>query len=311
MSESASEGDEIVTWRFIITMPLIPNFKTSVAGYCNHPSNRITGFIRWQSMDTIYAIKLDCLCQGHASIMNGMSSQLQHLAYEIWSSRTGGLTLRPKIVVAEQRFETRKKYTSFIIGSTPKKVMEVWHKERKKLASNPQKVASTSVALKSRSLDSGAPVSAGASNLDSLRGIHGSVHNADSLVGLGQDDTDRQSVSSLDRKTEVVHALWVHEMKYSMSMKERRPPQLIWRDNSHSSRCHVCNSSFSQIFKRIHHCRRCGELVCGACSPGTGPGVMMVNMPSNVLKLIAQGTPQRLCLPCAEGITKQSQADKR
>ena len=46
------------TFQFTITMPLIPSYKTEVAKYCRDPENGITGgFIRWQSMNTIYGIK--------------------------------------------------------------------------------------------------------------------------------------------------------------------------------------------------------------------------------------------------------------
>ena len=45
------------TVRYTIVMPLIPGFKGSVAKMCKDPANSINGFIRWQSMDTIYATR--------------------------------------------------------------------------------------------------------------------------------------------------------------------------------------------------------------------------------------------------------------
>lgn len=41
-------------------------------------------------------------------------------------------------------------------------------------------------------------------------------------------------------------------------------PAKEWAPNS--SRCSLCQASFS-LFKRRHHCRRCGECVCSNCSP--------------------------------------------
>ncbi|KAF0686917.1 Aste57867_21311 [Aphanomyces stellatus] len=34
---------------------------------------------------------------------------------------------------------------------------------------------------------------------------------------------------------------------------------------AHGSKCHVCFKTFN-VFKRKHHCRRCGSSMCGACS---------------------------------------------
>lgn len=42
------------------------------------------------------------------------------------------------------------------------------------------------------------------------------------------------------------------------------PPK--WVPNERSENCQACNKNFS-IFRRKHHCRSCGVLVCHACSP--------------------------------------------
>jgi hypothetical protein len=41
-----------------------------------------------------------------------------------------------------------------------------------------------------------------------------------------------------------------------------------WRPDTASNACLCCGTAFS-LFCRRHHCRACGELVCGACSPYT------------------------------------------
>lgn len=42
-----------------------------------------------------------------------------------------------------------------------------------------------------------------------------------------------------------------------------------WIENSLQNECSICKSTFT-MFRRKHHCRRCGELVCHPCSPHTG-----------------------------------------
>ena len=37
-------------------------------------------------------------------------------------------------------------------------------------------------------------------------------------------------------------------------------------DGEHASRCRQCGASFT-VFRRKHHCRLCGDLVCHRCSP--------------------------------------------
>ncbi|TDH68476.1 hypothetical protein CCR75_008682 [Bremia lactucae] len=43
------------------------------------------------------------------------------------------------------------------------------------------------------------------------------------------------------------------------------PPQ--WRPDAASTSCLCCGNDFSIWLRRRHHCRACGELVCGECSP--------------------------------------------
>uniref|UniRef100_A0AAV1T9P2 FYVE-type domain-containing protein n=1 Tax=Peronospora matthiolae TaxID=2874970 RepID=A0AAV1T9P2_9STRA len=43
------------------------------------------------------------------------------------------------------------------------------------------------------------------------------------------------------------------------------PPQ--WRPDAASASCLCCGNTFSIWTRRRHHCRACGELVCGECSP--------------------------------------------
>ncbi|KAI1142857.1 FYVE-domain-containing protein [Hypoxylon sp. FL0543] len=51
---------------------------------------------------------------------------------------------------------------------------------------------------------------------------------------------------------------------------ERRSPQEIalprWQPDSEVTYCPICHTQFS-FFVRKHHCRKCGRVVCNACSP--------------------------------------------
>lgn len=41
---------------------------------------------------------------------------------------------------------------------------------------------------------------------------------------------------------------------------------VAWRGDDESECCQVCFAMFTKLSRRRHHCRVCGELVCGACS---------------------------------------------
>lgn len=40
-----------------------------------------------------------------------------------------------------------------------------------------------------------------------------------------------------------------------------------WRRDQDYSACHICAVPFTKLSRRRHHCRLCGEIICGACSP--------------------------------------------
>lgn len=59
----------------------------------------------------------------------------------------------------------------------------------------------------------------------------------------------------------------------------------VWTSDKEAMDCAICKSKFT-ITNRRHHCRQCGTLVCGACSP-------------NRLELaMEQGVKVRVCDPC-------------
>ncbi|CAI5707119.1 unnamed protein product [Peronospora effusa] len=61
---------------------------------------------------------------------------------------------------------------------------------------------------------------------------------------------------------------------------------VAWRQDDESACCQVCFAMFTKLSRRRHHCRVCGELVCGACSQD------QVSL-TNKFK-----TPRRACVAC-------------
>ncbi|KAI5705724.1 hypothetical protein M8J75_001226 [Diaphorina citri] len=54
--------------------------------------------------------------------------------------------------------------------------------------------------------------------------------------------------------------------KYSFSPPRTPPSKDQWIPNDECTQCMVCRVTIFSMFNRRHHCRRCGRLVCGACS---------------------------------------------
>ena len=62
------------------------------------------------------------------------------------------------------------------------------------------------------------------------------------------------------------------------------PPTIItWMRNDASAVCTICGAAFA-LFRRRHHCRSCGRLVCAACGPRRA------------------GPAERTCEPCASNV---------
>ncbi|GAB9471276.1 hypothetical protein Gpo141_00008496 [Globisporangium polare] len=60
-----------------------------------------------------------------------------------------------------------------------------------------------------------------------------------------------------------------------------------WRPDAASDSCLCCGKGFSIWTRRRHHCRACGELVCGDCSPFSGP-----------IPALGYAEPVRVCKDC-------------
>jgi len=65
----------------------------------------------------------------------------------------------------------------------------------------------------------------------------------------------------------------------------------VWTQDSEVMDCTNCNSKFT-LTKRRHHCRRCGKVVCKACS-------------SNKYQLVEGGAEVRVCVLCFKELVEQ------
>jgi hypothetical protein len=73
----------------------------------------------------------------------------------------------------------------------------------------------------------------------------------------------------------------------SVAMDINNKPQPRWRPDAASDSCLCCGKGFSIWTRRRHHCRACGELVCGECSPFSGP-----------IPELGYTEPVRMCKDC-------------
>lgn len=62
---------------------------------------------------------------------------------------------------------------------------------------------------------------------------------------------------------------------------------VAWQGDDESACCQVCFAMFTTLSRRRHHCRVCGELVCGACSQ------------DQVALVDKFPTPRRACVACS------------
>ncbi|RLN74811.1 hypothetical protein BBJ28_00015193 [Nothophytophthora sp. Chile5] len=63
---------------------------------------------------------------------------------------------------------------------------------------------------------------------------------------------------------------------------------VAWREDHASACCRVCFALFTTLSRRRHHCRICGELVCGACSQ------------DQIALTDKFSAPRRACMACCD-----------
>ncbi|ETW05646.1 hypothetical protein H310_03371 [Aphanomyces invadans] len=84
--------------------------------------------------------------------------------------------------------------------------------------------------------------------------------------------------------------------KNSVIMIENFKHQDDWVSNSERSRCHICTKLFG-AFRRKHHCRVCGEVVCSSCT-----------LKKQVMLPMVGQTEARVCVTCVLAYCKPIQS---
>ncbi|KAF4132214.1 Deubiquitinating enzyme domain-containing protein [Phytophthora infestans] len=76
------------------------------------------------------------------------------------------------------------------------------------------------------------------------------------------------------------------EGRHRRAARQSAKYDVAWRQDNESECCQVCFAMFTKLSRRRHHCRVCGELVCGACSQD------QVSLTDKF------STPRRACVAC-------------
>ena len=89
------------------------------------------------------------------------------------------------------------------------------------------------------------------------------------------------------REREVTNFGFKSKQKIAKKMKEKRK-NASWVDDKDATKCMHCGANFT-MFRRRHHCRKCGACLCSACAPS-----------DNVRPCPENGytTSVRVCLRC-------------
>lgn len=96
------------------------------------------------------------------------------------------------------------------------------------------------------------------------------------------DDDDDETLDSSSTAEEKEPSRSQPQVVYRAPVQN--PPN--WVHDNQRSQCHCCLERFN-FFKRKHHCRNCGEVVCNKCSPYTMP-----------LPKYGMDSPVRVCSTC-------------
>lgn len=80
----------------------------------------------------------------------------------------------------------------------------------------------------------------------------------------------------------------------------------VWENDNTTDECRRCHQPFT-LFKRKHHCRRCGKICCNACSSNYD----LLNATDIVTDPLSHdhvnvNAPQRTCNPCHAEISQPS-----
>jgi len=212
----------------------------------------------------MYVSRLDCLFQGQVAVLSVMADLLQRFAVELMKRSTGlssdDAKLPIPMQVTQRKIESIVTFPEFSIGSTPHKVMDVWRKER--------------TFVQNHAI---LPLTAPAQGSELAR----QRSESEDWISGGFDE-EVELGSNFWKERQMVHEIWLAEAEHNKQVSEE-PGAIVatWRSNAHSNSCYCCSAPFG-FLRRKHHCRRCGELVCSACSPRVGPALRLLDAPEDV-----------------------------
>ncbi|ETL81929.1 hypothetical protein L917_17839 [Phytophthora nicotianae] len=86
------------------------------------------------------------------------------------------------------------------------------------------------------------------------------------------------------------------EGRHRRAARQSAKYDVAWRQDDESECCQVCFAMFTKLSRRRHHCRVCGELVCGACSQD------QVSLTEKF------STPRRACVACCSLLQAMARA---
>ncbi|KAF1792858.1 hypothetical protein PC129_g12247 [Phytophthora cactorum] len=86
------------------------------------------------------------------------------------------------------------------------------------------------------------------------------------------------------------------EGRHRRAARQSAKYDVAWRQDDESECCQVCFAMFTKLSRRRHHCRVCGELVCGACSQD------QVSLTDKF------STPRRACVACCSLLQAMARA---
>lgn len=117
-----------------------------------------------------------------------------------------------------------------------------------------------------------------------------------SFIVYSETAEDKSEWLSIIRETVNQYKRDTRSLQIEIEEIEAEAP--IWQPDSTANSCTLCKCEFS-LLNRRHHCRMCGKLVCGNCSPHR---VVLPNIDT---------TKQRVCVQCFEAINEKAKQEQQ
>ncbi|KAJ5072381.1 pleckstrin [Anaeramoeba ignava] len=111
------------------------------------------------------------------------------------------------------------------------------------------------------------------------------------IVMIDQPEEKMKWISKINKQVNKVR-----KEKGVQNLERQEAP--IWIPDDQVNECAICHSKFSLV-KRRHHCRNCGNIICGNCSPNK------CSLPN------ISTTPKRVCNLCLGNIKKKKAFDEK